>query len=56
VVKNVISWADDVQLAFEYLKRKMGNKSSMHGYALLDSDKQLTKTIVAWCDNNLVNN
>lgn len=31
-------------------------KGSMHGYPLLDSDKQLTKTIVAWFDNNLVNN
>ncbi|PKG82116.1 alpha/beta hydrolase [Colwellia sp. 75C3] len=28
-------------------------KGSMHGYPLLDSDKQLTKTIVAWFANNL---
>jgi dienelactone hydrolase len=29
-------------------------KGSMHGYPLLDSDKQLAKTIVAWFDNNLI--
>lgn len=28
-------------------------KGSMHGYPLLDSDKQLNQTIVAWFDNNL---
>jgi len=30
-------------------------KGSKHGYPLLDSDKQLVKTIVAWFDNNLAN-
>jgi len=29
-------------------------KGSMHGYPLLESDKQLTQTIVTWFDNNLV--
>jgi len=29
-------------------------KGSMHGYPLLDSDKQLAPTIVAWFDNNLL--
>ncbi len=28
-------------------------KGSMHGYPLLDSDKQLAQSIVAWFDNNL---
>jgi len=28
-------------------------KGSEHGYPLLDSDKQLTQTIVAWFDNEL---
>jgi len=36
--------------------KMLSYKGSMHGYPLLDSDKQLTKTIVAWFDNNLVNN
>ena len=31
-------------------------KGSMHGYPLLDSDKQLAQTIVAWFDNNLKTN
>jgi dienelactone hydrolase len=29
-------------------------KGSKHGYPLLDSDKQLAKTIVGWFDNNLI--
>jgi dienelactone hydrolase len=33
--------------------KMLSYKGSMHGYPLLDSDKQLTKTIVAWFDNNL---
>lgn len=28
-------------------------KGSMHGYPLLDSDRELAQTIVAWFDNNL---
>jgi len=36
--------------------KMLSYKGSMHGYPLLDSDKQLTKTIVAWFDNNLINN
>ncbi len=31
-------------------------KGSEHGYPLLDSDKQLANTIVAWFDNHLVKN
>jgi len=36
--------------------KMLSYKGSMHGYPLLDSDKQLAKTIVAWFDNNLINN
>jgi alpha-beta hydrolase superfamily lysophospholipase len=44
-----------------FIKTKHSNskmisyKGSMHGYPLLDSDKQLARTIVAWFDNNLAN-
>jgi dienelactone hydrolase len=31
-------------------------KGNMHGYPLLDADKQLERTIVAWFDNSLISN
>ncbi|WP_019027639.1 alpha/beta hydrolase family protein [Colwellia piezophila] len=33
--------------------KMLSYKGDMHGYPLLDSDKQLTQTIVAWFDNEL---